>query len=94
VSDDAQLLTSELVSNAVRHASSSIAVSAVVDEGALLVIVTDDGPGDAHLTASLPDAEEETGRGMYVVSEIAGAWGSNATSVGMTTWFRLDAARR
>src|SRR3954468_23886769 len=49
VSDDAQLLTSELVSNAVRHASSSIALSAVVDQGALLVIVTDDGPGNGEV---------------------------------------------
>src|SRR4051812_46854199 len=92
LSDDAELLTSELVSNAVRHASSAVTVSASVDERGLLVVVSDDGNEEAAVRATLPVHDAESGRGVWVVSVIAGAWGSSTSKAGTTAWFRLDAA--
>src|SRR3954467_9299273 len=59
LSDDAQLLTSELVSNAVRHASAGLTLTASVDDEGLLVVVSDDGKGNGDVSAALPGHDAE-----------------------------------
>jgi anti-sigma regulatory factor (Ser/Thr protein kinase) len=84
----ADLLTSELVTDAVRHAPSQISVRAIVDPHVLRVEVSD-GPG------IIPEAgtrffEQRARR--QLVDTMASRWGSALDVQRTTTWFEL--ARR
>jgi anti-sigma regulatory factor (Ser/Thr protein kinase) len=89
VADDAELLTSELVTNAIRYASSHVSVTATATGAAVLIHVTDDGGAPAYIAATLSTATCESGRGVYVVSELAGDWGVIPSDDATTAWFRL-----
>jgi anti-sigma regulatory factor (Ser/Thr protein kinase) len=71
------LIASELSANAVRHSSgapSSVAVHAWVEHEGIVVEVSDDGaaPLPAGLDGDeIPDPEAETGRGLFLVRELA-----------------------
>ncbi|MEA2267651.1 MAG: hypothetical protein QOC64_261 [Solirubrobacteraceae bacterium] len=87
--DDLDLLTSELVTNAIVHASlppdAQVTVHARVDDGAVHVSVQDDGPGVRGLPA--PTRRETAGgRGLHLVETLASGWGSGPGAV----WFRLE----
>ncbi|MFC9428027.1 ATP-binding protein [Streptomyces sp. NPDC056987] len=77
-----QLLVSEIVTNAVVHGRAErIRFSLAYDgRGTVLIEVDDHSP--APVAARLPDPDEESGRGMFLVSELAGAWGRR----GSCTW--------
>jgi anti-sigma regulatory factor (Ser/Thr protein kinase) len=90
---DAELLTSELVTNAIRYGGSRIKLSVSTSDGGLTVQVYDDGggipsPGD---TAVSPGAV--SGRGLQMVDRVAHAWGvsSDEQLPGKTVWFRISA---
>ncbi|MDQ1688091.1 MAG: hypothetical protein QOK42_1066, partial [Frankiaceae bacterium] len=91
ITDDAQLLTSELVSNAVRYSTDQVTVRASSAFDGLTVTVTDDGqvptaPNALRRSpASLPTVTSEQGRGLYLVDRLAADWGSGEHTV----WFRL-----
>ncbi|MDX6226288.1 MAG: hypothetical protein QOJ92_1427 [Frankiales bacterium] len=91
ITDDAQLLTSELVSNAVRYSTDQVTVRASSAVDGLTVTVTDDGqvptaPNALRRSpASLPTVTSEQGRGLYLVDRLAADWGSGEHTV----WFRL-----
>jgi anti-sigma regulatory factor (Ser/Thr protein kinase) len=85
----AQLLTSELVSNAVEHASGSIRVSFDCTGGVLRVRVRDES---AHLpTISRALDSDLRGRGLMLVAGLALGWGvaPDLVTGGKTVWFRL-----
>jgi len=66
----AQLVFAELVGNAVRHAPGAIDVVLRWDDpSAPLLDVIDDGPGFT-VPGALPAAESESGRGLYLVSQL------------------------
>ncbi|MEW1719943.1 SpoIIE family protein phosphatase [Streptomyces sp. NPDC093109] len=83
--DTAELLVSELVTNAVRHARSDRVGLRLVRTDALLCEVTDDEPAPATLLAAGRD--DESGRGLRVVSGLAREWGSSSSAHGKTVWF-------
>ncbi|WP_440097943.1 ATP-binding protein [Streptosporangium sp. H16] len=100
---DAELLVSELVSNAVRHSESGRAggrVTVVVANlgDVIRVAVIDEGSSTCvpRLPAEPyePDEEAEGGRGLWLVSEVALSWGwyEGAAGRGRVVWFQL--ARR
>lgn len=90
LADDAALLVSEAMSNAIRHATTRITLSVTCNEATILVSVTDDGPRpDAQLAPSHLDDSAETGRGLFVIDKIASEWGSSCSVQGTTLWFRL-----
>jgi anti-sigma regulatory factor (Ser/Thr protein kinase) len=95
--DDAELCTSELVTNAVAHTASGVGgrVSITVAAGAdgLRIGVTDDGAqGRVPHVRREPLAED--GRGILIVTTVAAEWGVEAGENGTTTtWFRLRAVR-
>jgi anti-sigma regulatory factor (Ser/Thr protein kinase) len=89
LADDAELLTSELVTNAIGYASSHVSVTATVADATVLIHVTDDGGAPPYIAATLSTATCESGRGVYVVSEIAGDWGVIPSDNATTAWFRL-----
>jgi anti-sigma regulatory factor (Ser/Thr protein kinase) len=83
------LLTSELVTNAVRHALAVITVRAVHRENNLLLNVSDDGLASDELTSALAAPSAEHGRGLFVVNCVAGDWGVIHDEEGKTAWFLL-----
>lgn len=86
--DDAQLLVSELVTNAVRHGASPVSMSIDCDEATgTTVRVSDGAPEPPSLRQ--PKGEDEFGRGMTLVDLISDEWGVDAAPPGKAVWFRL-----
>ncbi|MGW0123006.1 ATP-binding protein [Streptomyces sp. NPDC003327] len=85
----AELLTSELVTNALIHTDHGAVVTATVVPHQLRVEVRDFVPG---LAAPLvPPADDGThGRGLVLVQELADSWGVVAHGVGKVVWFELN----
>jgi DNA-binding NarL/FixJ family response regulator len=83
-----ELLTSELVTNAVRHAHSAARVAVEVVGAKVRVSVTDDGPGVPATAKPSPDSE--SGRGLELVDGLADRWGVIELEVGKTVWFEAD----
>ncbi|MFJ4918788.1 SpoIIE family protein phosphatase [Streptomyces sp. NPDC088725] len=89
--ETAELMVSELVTNAVRHSRSRPVDLRLVRTDALLCEVADDEPAPATLLDT--DGEDEFGRGLRVVSSLATRWGSSTTTRGKTVWFEQALAR-
>ncbi len=84
----AELLTSELVTNALVHTDDEAVLTAVVGPGVLRVEVRDFMACRPHLRA--PDADSDThGRGLLLVQSLADAWGVRPHKVGKSVWFEL-----
>jgi len=86
--DVAELLVSELVTNALRHGSPPITmeVSCLGEQG-LRVRVSDGVPG-APLVRHV-DADSESGRGMLLIAALAAQWGVEPGLAGKAVWFRV-----
>jgi len=105
--DVAILLTSELVTNAVTHATArsgrneAAASRGGAAEVVLLVIAADDaglrvdvhdGSVDLPLVADCPaEADAETGRGLLLVTSLSAEWGFYRTPGGKAVYFTLPA---
>jgi anti-sigma regulatory factor (Ser/Thr protein kinase) len=89
LADDAELLTSELVGNAVEHAGGLIVLAAEARAGWLTVMVTDGNARPPLGRNTDPQFLEERGRGMLVVEAIASDWGTTRRGSGKCVWFRL-----
>ena len=88
VCDDAALLASEVVTNALRHApSAAISVRAERDGEQLVVQVLDASRDEPKVLAE--DVWDERGRGMALVNSIADEWGVVPHPSGKVVWFRL-----
>ncbi|WP_374106455.1 ATP-binding protein [Streptomyces sp. TRM70350] len=90
VSDTTALLVSELVTNALRHATGPIGVRLVRPAGlpdVLLVEVSDPLPDLPHKRAAHP--EDESGRGLQLVASSSRRWGTRPGESGKTVWFEL-----
>jgi serine phosphatase RsbU (regulator of sigma subunit) len=82
----AELLASELVTNAVRYAQGSIALRLVREDG-LVCEVLDDSAALPRLRHA--GEEDERGRGLQVVSQLAQHWGARRTLSGKAVWCQL-----
>ena len=69
----AELLVSELVTNAVVHGRSDVRVTVEADDGTIRISVYDDSPEVP--TLRVPHPFDESGRGMYLVEHLAQRWG-------------------
>ncbi|WP_372349248.1 ATP-binding protein [Streptomyces sp. KL116D] len=69
---DAELVVSELVTNATRVADSHCRMSLRLDAGGLTVEVHDDGPGMPRVKP--PSESAESGRGIALVHALANRW--------------------
>jgi anti-sigma regulatory factor (Ser/Thr protein kinase) len=85
--DDATLLTSELVTNAVRHGRPPVRLAIAVADQGLIVSVLDAGVDLPHLVEARPEATG--GRGLHIVDTIADTWGVTPDAAGKAVWFRL-----
>ncbi|WP_446034139.1 ATP-binding SpoIIE family protein phosphatase, partial [Streptomyces olivaceus] len=88
----AELMVSELVTNAVRHSHARPVELRLVRADTLLCEVDDDDHELPALRSAGP--EDETGRGLRVVSTLAREWGASRTRAGKTVWFELTLPRR
>ncbi len=88
--DSAELLVSELVTNAVRHSHGRPLELRLVRGETLLCEVDDDDHTLPTLLGTEPTAE--VGRGLRVVSTLAREWGASRTGTGKTVWFELTSA--
>ncbi|MCG7210901.1 ATP-binding SpoIIE family protein phosphatase [Streptomyces arenae] len=86
LTDTAELLVSEIVTNAVRHASRPIGLRLLRTE-VLRCEVGDDVPQLPRLRRASPD--EEHGRGLYLVNRLARRWGTTRLGTGKNVWFEL-----
>jgi anti-sigma regulatory factor (Ser/Thr protein kinase) len=86
----AELLTSELVTNALIHTDDGAVVTATVAPARLRVEVRDftTGPTEPHARAASDDSTH--GRGLVLVQSLADAWGVRAHELGKVVWFELD----
>ena len=88
VLEDAQLLVSELVTNAVRHGGPPITLCVRCDGSSDMQVRVSDGnvhqPQVKH-----PEATEEGGRGMMLVDLISEHWGVDTDDDGKVVWFQL-----
>lgn len=96
--DDAEelalLLTSEVVSNAVRHAATELVVRLCFDDDAMLLRI-EVADGDARLpVVQRPPADATGGRGLLLVEALSRRWGADATDGGKVVWFELGARSR
>jgi PAS domain S-box-containing protein len=86
VADRAELLVSELVTNAVRHARGPVELR-MVRGASLLVEVTDPVPDPPRERTASPD--DEGGRGLPLVARLSRRWGTRREPAGKTVWFEL-----
>ncbi|MFD4657286.1 ATP-binding protein [Kitasatospora sp. NPDC058444] len=88
--DTAELLLSELFANAVQHSDANddrhIEVRFALTGSRLRLEVHDAGSGRPSLRAAAPD--DEHGRGLYLVNELAERWGhdSRPCGIGKFVW--------
>ncbi len=87
--DEAQLLLSEIVTNALVHADSDVDLRIRRYPGHLRVEVRDSDPHPAINVGSPGEDQAEGGRGMMIVSALASAWGNSPSGRGKTVWFEL-----
>lgn len=90
--DTAQLLVSELVTNSVRHAGTPVRLTVRRADGGLRVEVADGSKGRPR--PHLPDAGAEAGRGLFLLDQLARAWGVRDERGGKAVWFELDELRQ
>ncbi|MFF2507379.1 ATP-binding protein [Streptomyces sp. NPDC058067] len=93
--DVTELLVSELVTNALRHASGPIGVRLVRSSDpadTLRVEVSDPLPDPPCERVAGP--EEESGRGLQLVAGSARRWGTWPGDTGKTVWFELTLPAR
>ncbi|MYZ10678.1 ATP-binding protein [Streptomyces sp. SID2999] len=90
LTDDAALLLSELVANAVRHAQrDSIDVSVErVAPGTIRVSVADFS--HAMPEPRIPTTNDENGRGLPLIAALATNWGTDERRWGKVVWAELE----
>lgn len=91
--DEAILLCSELVTNAVLHSESgrpsgTVTVVVLGLPGAVRVEVVDNGSARSTPVVKA-DVYEPHGHGLFLVEQLAENWGYTRDEVGTTVWFRL-----
>jgi anti-sigma regulatory factor (Ser/Thr protein kinase)/anti-anti-sigma regulatory factor len=92
--ENAVIVVSELVSNAVQHAGTDIVVRAARRGDYLHVSVRDDDPTPPmapDATAGPGSPLDERGRGLRLVGVHTAAWGSHVSADGKTVWATLRA---
>ncbi|MFJ8228330.1 SpoIIE family protein phosphatase [Streptomyces sp. NPDC094448] len=95
--DDAVVLTSELVTNAIVHAGTSADVLCLRTDEHVRIEVADRYPEreiplqGSHVLAPL---DSENGRGLQLCSALASRWGVEYTATFKQVWFQLDLPQR
>jgi anti-sigma regulatory factor (Ser/Thr protein kinase) len=84
----AQLLVSELVTNAIVHTTSDVRLAVSRRRGMLRVEVSDRDDGMPRMRTVGP--ETVGGRGLGIVDGLADTWGTETRREGKAVWFELS----
>ena len=89
--DDALILTSELVTNAVLHGKPKISLSVRIEMPNLIIAVSDESPLMPPEIPELPLLAAPHGRGLAIVDSVAAEWGvsRHIPGPGKVVWFLL-----
>jgi anti-sigma regulatory factor (Ser/Thr protein kinase) len=90
LADTAELLVSEVVTNALRHTRGPLRLNLRVQDSRLACEVEDTEP--AGPVRHVADTDAEGGRGTELLDQLADAWGNTRTPTGKTIWFELRSA--
>jgi anti-sigma regulatory factor (Ser/Thr protein kinase) len=88
-----ELVTSELATNAIRHAGTPFTVSLRGDGSAVVLTVTDGGEAHAGREPRIdfPDWSTPDGRGLLIASAMSNGWGvDRAERGGTAVWASFD----
>ena len=87
--DDAALLVTELVTNAIEHGAGTVAIEVCIVDDVLHVAVSDHGQWVPRRVDADPEAED--GRGLWLVEAVSSEWGRTRrdSGDGKTVWFDL-----
>lgn len=87
VAEDAALVVSELMTNAVRADARRVTLAVEVHHARFRVEASDDAVGvPAMVTAGPTDTH---GRGLHIVDAVSGNWGVRVEPLGKTVWAEL-----
>jgi anti-anti-sigma regulatory factor/anti-sigma regulatory factor (Ser/Thr protein kinase) len=86
--EDAQLIVTELVSNAVRHAKGDLRLLILLRDRHLHLSIADASADQPRRMLPDPDTGEG-GRGLLLIDAVAAAWGSSPTPDGKVVWATL-----
>ena len=91
--DDAALLTTELMANALEHGLGLLSMAVALDDGVLHVGIQDRADNEQPQVLAV-DETSSGGRGMWIVNIVARDWGTDGggASGGKTVWFELSTA--
>ncbi|MFD0529725.1 ATP-binding protein [Kitasatospora arboriphila] len=84
LSETTELMVSELVTNAIRHATRPVTLR-LVRTSRLRCEVGDDSPALPRARRAGPD--DEHGRGLQIVARCADDWGATRLGAGKVVWF-------
>jgi anti-sigma regulatory factor (Ser/Thr protein kinase) len=87
VVDDAELLVTELVTNAVIHARTAVTLEVEAADGTVRFKVSDESPRRVEIKS--PSPESATGRGLILLDQIASEWEVTHTAAGKHVSFSL-----
>jgi anti-sigma regulatory factor (Ser/Thr protein kinase) len=88
VKADAQLLATEMVTNAVLHGRGRIELMVEpMRRGGLHVQVCDDGPGITRVPEPASGEQDESGRGFEIIDALATRWGFDGSGMRSMVWF-------
>ncbi|MGW0551114.1 SpoIIE family protein phosphatase [Streptomyces altiplanensis] len=79
-----ELVVSELVTNAIRHAAAGPIQLRLIRDRNLICEVSDTGHTSPHLRHA--GSDDEGGRGLFLVAQMTQQWGTRYTSTGKTIW--------
>lgn len=85
----AQLLVSELATNALRYGAPPITLTVTIDGRCVEVAVRDEEPSAPRATAAVGELAE-SGRGLRLVAALASNWGTRSHPTGKTVWFTVE----
>jgi hypothetical protein len=85
--DAAELVASELATNAVLHARSTFDVTVTIDDDFLMVEVYDDNP--RMPTPDDPGTGALSGRGLAIVAAVSTSWGVRPAGAGKVVWAQV-----
>jgi anti-sigma regulatory factor (Ser/Thr protein kinase) len=86
---EACLLVSELVTNAVVHGQGPIRLTVRCAGTRAVIAVTDGGPGLPIIPATRPPTDALAGRGLWLLVNLAEDWGIRAHAETKTIWFAM-----
>jgi anti-sigma regulatory factor (Ser/Thr protein kinase) len=87
--DNACLVVTELVTNAIRHAGTALQLTVILNDDVVRVEVTDTSGNVVERTPGVASSASESGRGLHIVDALASEWGVESAPGGKRVWADL-----